>query len=48
MNNLKEQIAQKLKKIENMIEKEVDKEQIEIERKQLDDLLEKYIKELQK
>lgn len=43
--NLKEQIAQKLKKIENMIEKEVEKNQIEAERKELDKLLEEYIKE---
>lgn len=45
MENLKEQIAQKLKKIEEMIKKEENKNQIEKQRKELDDLLEKYLKD---
>lgn len=43
MGDLKEQIAQKLKKIEEMIQKEEDKNKIEKERKELDNLLEKYL-----
>ncbi len=46
MENLKEQIAQKLKQIENMIETEKDKNKIETERKKLDKLLEQYLKDI--
>ncbi len=46
MNTLKEQIAQKLKQIEKMIETEEEKSKIELERKELDQLLEKYLKDI--
>lgn len=46
MDNLKEQIAQKLKQIEEMIERQEDKSKIEAVRKELDKLLKEYLKEI--
>ena len=43
---LKNQIFNQLKKVEKMIEIKEEKDQIEIERKKLDKLLEKYIKDI--
>ena len=45
MENLKEQIAQKLKKIEEMIKKEEDRDKIEEQRRDLDNLLARYLEE---
>ncbi len=46
MENLKIQIAKKLKQIEEMIESNNHKSEIETQKKQLDDLLEEYLKDL--
>ena len=48
MDNLKDQIAKKLKQIEQMIEVEENKNKIEEERKELDELLEKYLNDMWK
>ena len=44
MENIREKIEEKLKKIDNMIKQENNKENINLERKELDKLLKKYIK----
>lgn len=46
MDKLKEQIAEKLKQMEEMIEEEENKSKIEKERKELDRLLEEYLKDI--
>ena len=46
MQNLEEEIAEKLKKIEKMIKENESKDKIEEQRKILDMLLQKYIEEL--
>ena len=43
MENLKTQIVQKLKLIEEMIEKEENRNKIEEQRKELDKFLERYL-----
>lgn len=48
MDELKRKIAQKLKQIEELIKKDEDKSKIELERKELDKLLKKYLKDIQK
>ncbi len=48
MDNLKDQIAKKLKQIEQMIEAEENKSKIEEERKELDRLLKEYLKDMWK
>ena len=48
IEKLRNQIANELKQIEEMIEKEEDKNKIDIERKKLDEMLEQYIKYIQK
>ena len=48
IEKLKEQIANKLRKIEEMIENKEEKNKINIERKKLDEMLEEYIKHIQK
>ena len=45
MENIREEISIEIKNLENMIETEEDKKEIEKQRKILDELLEKYIKE---
>lgn len=44
MEKLKQKIAENLKQIEKMIETGEDKDNIEIKRKELDKLLEEYLK----
>ena len=44
--NLKQQIHEKLRKIEGMIEKGEEKNKIDIERRKLDKMLEEYIKKI--
>lgn len=46
MEDLKQQIQEILKQLEIMIKKEVDKEEIEKQRKELDYKLEKYLKDI--
>lgn len=46
MEKLKQEIAQKLKQIEKMIETGEDKSKIEIKRKEIDKLLEEYLKKI--
>ncbi len=46
MQDLREDIAEKLKQIERMIREDESKEKIEEQRKILDMLLQKYIEEL--
>ena len=46
MDELKRKIAQKLKQIEELIKKDEDKSKIELERKELDKLLKKYLKDI--
>lgn len=46
MKNLKKEIDEKLDLIKNMIDKGENRLKIEEERKQLNQLLEKYVKEL--
>ena len=46
IEKLKEQIANKLRKIEEMIENKEEKNKINIERKKLDEMLEEYIKHI--
>lgn len=46
MDNLKEEIANKLKQIERMINEEENKGKIEKKRKELDRLLKKYLKDI--
>lgn len=48
MENLKKEIAKKLKQIEEMIQEEENKNKIEEQRRELDMLLEKYLKDIQK
>lgn len=48
MDNLKEKIASKLKEIEKMIDKEENKSKIEKEIRELDGLLEEYLKDMWK
>ncbi len=47
MEKLKQQIAQKLKQIEEMIEIGEKKNKIEVQRKELDKLLNEYLKDIQ-
>ena len=44
--DLKLEIKKKLKQIENMIEKDEEDNKIEKERKKLDEMLKKYLKEI--
>lgn len=44
--NLKKQIEEELKKIEEMLENEEEKNIIDIERKKLDKMLEEYVKHI--
>lgn len=46
LKNLKEEIAENLKKLEAMIKLGKDKNEIEGQRKELDNLLEKYLKDI--
>ena len=46
MDELRKQIAQELRKLEEMINVQEDKENIELQRKKLDELLKKYIKDI--
>ncbi len=46
IEKLKEQIANKLRKIEEMIENKEEKNKINIEREKLDKMLEEYIKHI--
>lgn len=46
MKELKKEISEKLKQIEKLIESNCNKEEIEKERKIVDEMLEKYIKQL--
>ncbi len=46
MEKLKQQIAQKLKQIEKMIEIGEEKNKIEVQRKELDKLLNEYLKDI--
>lgn len=46
MENLKQEIAEKLNQLEKMIEKEENKNEIEKQRKELDNLLEEYLKDI--
>lgn len=46
MKELKKEIAKNLKKLETMIKLEKDKNEIEEQRKELDNLLEKYLKDV--
>lgn len=48
MDNLKEEIASKLKQIDKMIDKEENKSKIEKERRELDRLLKEYLKDMWK
>lgn len=48
MDNLKEKIASKLKEIEKMIDKEENNSRIEKEIRELDGLLEEYLKDMWK
>lgn len=45
MENIKKQISQIIKEIENMIKQNTSKSEIEIKRKELDKLLRQYTKE---
>ena len=46
MDELRKKIAQELRKLEEMINVQEDKENIELQRKKLDELLKKYIKDI--
>lgn len=46
MDNLKEEIAKQLQKLENMITEGSDKREIERQKEILDQLLEKYVSDL--
>ena len=46
MNNLKEKIREQLKILEEMIENNEEKERIEEKRKELDEFLKDYVKNL--
>ena len=46
MKNLEKEIAEKLDLIKNMIKEKENRSKIEIERKELDRLLEKFVKEI--
>lgn len=46
MDKLKKQIAEKLKQIEKMIEEDDSRAKIETERKELDQLLKEYLKDI--
>ena len=46
MENIKEQIENKLKNIKEMINSERNKEEIELEKRQLDKLLNEYLKKI--
>ena len=46
MEKLKKEISEQLKKIEKMIENGENKRKIDVERKELDKMLEEYLKDI--